>query len=242
MGVMEWILTEIAAIILRVVMVSVTARAKAQIPNAADQVISWAVDILPEDQRARYHEEWRGLLAETPGDLAKAREAIGILVASWRMGGSRRDHGPEEFFTRRKSKEIALVTGAICIFYQPNKLLVTPKAVLSVANITRTRLTFSDLMRLYWVSLRDWLRPGNNRHGVLLGRIASRIVGGVDGTQIAELLAQPADPDPAWAEFDRRDMGIVRCYLAMRMAAPMEFTGYNSEKRALLRQMAKYSA
>jgi len=43
---------------------------------------------LPENQRARYTEEWKSHVDQIPGEIGKLIDAFGFLAASWKMGNS----------------------------------------------------------------------------------------------------------------------------------------------------------
>jgi lipopolysaccharide/colanic/teichoic acid biosynthesis glycosyltransferase len=55
------------------------------LPKITEFLIQSAVEKLPEHQRARFAEEWRGHVDETSGDLNKLDAAIGFLRAAHRM-------------------------------------------------------------------------------------------------------------------------------------------------------------
>jgi hypothetical protein len=55
------------------------------LPKITEFLVQRAVEKLPEHQRARFAEEWRGHVDETPGDLNKLDAAIGFLRAAHRM-------------------------------------------------------------------------------------------------------------------------------------------------------------
>ena len=55
------------------------------LPKITEFLIQRAVEKLPEHHRARFAEEWRGHVDETPGDLNKLDAAIGFLRAAHRM-------------------------------------------------------------------------------------------------------------------------------------------------------------
>jgi lipopolysaccharide/colanic/teichoic acid biosynthesis glycosyltransferase len=55
------------------------------LPKITEFLIQLAVKRLPEHQRARFAEEWRGHVDEIPGDLNKLDAAIGFLRAARRM-------------------------------------------------------------------------------------------------------------------------------------------------------------
>lgn len=59
--------------------------AKAWLPRALDALIRMAAKRLPKRQQARFREEWRAHVHDTPGAAMKLWHAIGFIVASGRM-------------------------------------------------------------------------------------------------------------------------------------------------------------
>lgn len=54
-------------------------------PRLADKIISYSVRKLPPELEARMLEEWRALLADTPGDFAKVMTAISLFLSRNRI-------------------------------------------------------------------------------------------------------------------------------------------------------------
>jgi hypothetical protein len=63
---------------------------RAWLPWIALQITRIAVRTLPENQRERYDEEWRGHLNEVPGALTKLGTACGFLCAAIKVSPRRR--------------------------------------------------------------------------------------------------------------------------------------------------------
>ena len=58
---------------------------KAWLPWITERVIRMAVSILPENQQARYGEEWRGNLNDIPGELGRLGWALGLICAAYKV-------------------------------------------------------------------------------------------------------------------------------------------------------------
>jgi hypothetical protein len=91
MGLIEWLLTEIAAIILRAFSTLIVDDAKAWIPKVSERIISYSVNNLPANLREAYSNEWRSYVFDTPGELCKLRAACGFFFASWKMARDLRE-------------------------------------------------------------------------------------------------------------------------------------------------------
>jgi hypothetical protein len=71
----------------------------AWIPSIVRVLIKLAVARLPENQRARYQEEWQSHLSEVPGTVGKLIEATGFLQAAHKMSLAKRRN--PDFFEAR---------------------------------------------------------------------------------------------------------------------------------------------
>jgi hypothetical protein len=91
MGLIEWILTGTAAIILRALSTLIADDARAWIPKVTERIILYAVGKLPENLRGTYSDEWQSYIFDTPGELCKLRAACGFVFASWRMARDLRE-------------------------------------------------------------------------------------------------------------------------------------------------------
>jgi hypothetical protein len=58
---------------------------KAWTPRIIEWLIGCAVLRLPKDQRERFGEEWRSHIYETPGEIGKLFNALGLLLAARKM-------------------------------------------------------------------------------------------------------------------------------------------------------------
>src|ERR1700758_3969382 len=89
------------------------------LPKITEFLIQRAVEKLPEHQRARFAEEWRGHVDETPGDLDKLDAAIGFLQAAHRMTRLGKDAAGQDARMLRLAVEAAAFVALVLLPVSP---------------------------------------------------------------------------------------------------------------------------
>lgn len=82
---------------------------KAWTPSIVCRLISLAVRLLPEGERARWQEEWHSHIADIPGEVSKVICALSLLVAARKMSASYSARSFNEVFRRGIDSCIAVV-------------------------------------------------------------------------------------------------------------------------------------
>jgi hypothetical protein len=85
MGLIEAILAIFFAIFCAALSIQVVDEFKAWNPWLIDVLVGQAIRRLPEDQRERYAEQWRGDIEEIPGQIGKLLFAVLLPAAAWKM-------------------------------------------------------------------------------------------------------------------------------------------------------------
>lgn len=73
----------VTALAVSIVAAVLVAEIKAWGPWVIRSLIKFAVRRLPEDQRARFDEEWQSYVNEIPGQIGKLVAAAGFLIAAY---------------------------------------------------------------------------------------------------------------------------------------------------------------
>jgi hypothetical protein len=85
MGHIVAVISAVAGFVTAVLVKGLADDFSAWLPWIAERIIRRAVASLPENQRERYSEEWRGSLIEVPGTISKLFYAIDFLRAGVKM-------------------------------------------------------------------------------------------------------------------------------------------------------------
>ena len=79
------IIFAVLAIVGAAVSRQITDEFKAWQPSVVRYLINYAVQLLHQDQRERFAEEWSSHVNEVPGEIGKLVVAFGFLQAAWKM-------------------------------------------------------------------------------------------------------------------------------------------------------------